>query len=80
MILSNATILKCPHCGGTKEVMSITSGNTSGATLWSDAKWYASMLPQVSYIQRCPHCGKYFFYSKDVYFGDSENDSWDLGR
>jgi hypothetical protein len=47
------------------------SGNTIGATLWSDGKKNAPMLPRVSRIQRCPTCGKYFFCSLDVTAGTS---------
>ena len=49
------------------------SGNTFGAILWSDAKQIAPMLPRVSYIQRCPNCGKYFFYTQEVEAGTSNN-------
>ena len=40
--------------------MSLVSGNTFGAELWSDNKFIAPSLPQISLIQKCPHCGKYF--------------------
>lgn len=40
--------------------MSLVSGNTCGAELWSDNKRIAPMLPEVSYVQKCPHCGKYY--------------------
>ena len=54
--------LTCPQCGGHKLVASIASGNTFNATLWSDSKHDYPMLPQPSFIQRCPNCGHYFFY------------------
>lgn len=69
-----ARILKCPYCGTKKEIMSLASGNTFGAQLWSDNKRIAPMLPEISYIQKCPHCGKYYItarqkteYSHDKY-------------
>lgn len=72
MIPGPANILSCPFCGGTKEVMSLVSGNTCGATVWSDTRRDYPMLPEVSPIQECPHCHKFFFieqakheYSKD---------------
>lgn len=40
--------------------MSLISGNTFGSELWSDGKQIAPMLPEISYIQKCPHCGKFF--------------------
>ena len=42
--------------------MSIASGNTFGATIWSDSKRDYPMLPQPSVVQYCPHCGHYFFF------------------
>ncbi len=56
-----AKILSCPYCGGTKEVMTLISGNTIGGTVWSDTRRHYPMLPEVSPIQKCPHCGKYYF-------------------
>ena len=68
MIPGPANILSC----GTKEVMSLVSGNTCGATVWSDTRRDYPMLPEVSPIQECPHCHKFYFieqakheYSKD---------------
>ena len=73
MIPAHSALLRCPHCGALKEVLQLMSGNTFGATLWSDAKQIAPMLPRVSYIQRCPNCGKYFFYTQEVKAGNSNN-------
>ena len=70
----NPRILVCPFCGKEKEIMSLISGNTFGAELWSDNKQIAPMLPEISYVQKCPHCGKYYItgrqevkYAKDGY-------------
>lgn len=60
----NPQILTCPHCGKQKEIMSLLSGNTFGATLWSDNKQIAPMLPEISLVQKCPHCGKYFIRTR----------------
>lgn len=57
-------ILTCPHCGKTKEIMSLRSGNTIGAKTWSDNKRIAPMLPEISYVQKCPHCAKCFILSR----------------
>ena len=72
MIPGPANVLSCPFCGGKKEVMSLASGNTFGATVWSDTRRDYPMLPEVSPIQECPHCHKFYFieqarqeYSKD---------------
>lgn len=61
MIPGPANILSCPFCGGEKEVMSLVSGNTFGGTVWSDTRREYPMLPEVSPIQQCPHCKKYYF-------------------
>ena len=61
MLPAHARIISCPHCGGEKEIMSLMSGNTFGAERWSDTKLIAPMLPQPSPVQKCPHCGKYYF-------------------
>lgn len=73
----NSRILICPFCGKKKEIMSLRSGNTFGAEMWSDNKQIAPMLPEISYVQRCPQCGKYYIterqelkYAKDSYSFD----------
>lgn len=50
----------CPHCHAVKLIATIASGNTLGATMWSDMKQDAPMMPQASYVQKCEACGKYF--------------------
>ena len=57
-------ILTCPHCGQTKEIMSLCSGNTFRAKYWSDNKRIAPMLPEISHVQKCSHCKKYFILSR----------------
>ena len=53
-------ILICPHCNGEKAVLSLLSGNTIDGHQWWDFKEEYPMLPHVSLVQKCPHCGKYF--------------------
>lgn len=53
-------ILICPFCGKEKEIMTLASGNTFGSVLWSDNKRISPMLPELSYVQKCPDCGKYY--------------------
>lgn len=60
MMPGNPQILICPFCGTEKQIMSLISGNTFGAELWSDNKQIAPMLPEISYVQKCPLCGKYY--------------------
>lgn len=80
MLPAHASLLRCPHCGARKEVLQLMSGNTCGATLWSDTKHIAPMLPSVSYIQRCPECGKYFFYTQEVKAGTSHSYGFQTGE
>lgn len=64
-------ILTCPFCGTEKEIMSLASGNTFGSELWSDNKQIAPRLPEISYIQKCPCCGKYYIKGRQaVRFSD----------
>lgn len=74
MMPGNPRILICPFCATEKQIMSLISGNTFGTELWSDNKQIAPMLPEISYVQKCPHCGKYYItgrqevkYAKDGY-------------
>ena len=63
MLPGPARILECPFCGEKKKVLSLLSGNTFGAEYWSDNKLIARMLPDVSLVQKCPNCGKYYVIS-----------------
>jgi len=57
-------ILTCPFCGAKKEIMTLASGNTFGAEFWSDNKQIAPMLPEISLVQKCPKCGKYYIRTR----------------
>ena len=61
MTPGKARFMICPHCGGEKEVLSLMSANTFDGHQWSDTRSKYPMRPQLSFIQKCPHCGKYFF-------------------
>lgn len=82
MIPGPANVLSCPYCGGEKEVMTLVRGNTFGGTVWSDTRRDYPMLPEVSPIQQCPHCGKYYFIeqSKSRYSDDSESEMRSFGE
>ena len=79
MIPGNAKIVKCPYCGTKKELFTMVSGNTFGATFWSDNKRIAPMLPMVSPVQKCPSCGKYYFEFKNR-CGEGNSHSFALGE
>ena len=78
MLPGNAELVICPYCGTKKELMTLMSGNTFGAEYWSDNKEIAPMLPKVSPVQKCPHCGKYYLkHKQDTEEGDDY--TFDLG-
>ena len=60
MLPANDLIYVCPFCGAEKALLQLASGNTFGGRQWWDMKTEYPMLPQVSPIQQCPKCGKYF--------------------
>lgn len=64
MIPGPPIIYKCPFCGARKELMSVLSGNMINAICWSDNKVELPMLPQLSFVQRCPQCGKYYIIAR----------------
>lgn len=75
----NPQILTCPFCGKEKRIMSLMSGNTFDSVLWSDNKQIAPMLPEVSYVQECPHCGKYYIIGRQTVKYDNEGYSFEQG-
>ena len=79
MLPANALILICPYCKGEKPVLQLMSGNTFGGTQWSDLKSEYPMLPRPSVIQKCPHCGKYYF-AQNVETKEGDDCSGDLGE
>lgn len=78
MKLGNSKIIKCPYCSTKKELMTLLSGDTFGAQFWSDGKIIASRLPEVSFVQKCPGCGKYYF-GFEVSTEKGDNVSFELG-
>lgn len=54
-------VLACPTCGALVRQRSLASGNTFGATLWSDGFFDAPMLPQEPALTRCPEGGHWFW-------------------
>lgn len=54
-------IYRCPSCGAENPLMSLISGNTFNAVVWSDSYRDYPHMPAPSRVQRCPSCGRYFF-------------------
>lgn len=80
MLPGPSIILSCPHCGGEKGVLSLFSGNTFGMDLWSDTRRFCPYLPEVSPIQQCPHCRKYYFLEEAHRKTDSKSYSHETGQ
>ena len=57
MILGPCVVIKCPHCSELHKYRTLSSGNTFGAVLWSDGKFYADMLPEPPSVVCCESCG-----------------------
>lgn len=72
MLPAKPNILKCPYCGGLRRISALMSGNTFGASQWSDAKREFPMLPKTSLVMRCPHCKRYHFYDSKQIVGTCE--------
>lgn len=61
MIPGEYQVVACPHCQGLAKYMTLTSGNTIGARLWSDGKEEAPMLPRPPAVVRCRHCAECYW-------------------
>ncbi len=79
MKIGRSQILTCPHCGKTKEIMHLQSGNISERKCWSDTKLEARMRPEASIVQKCPHCGKYYFAHNQEFMRSDDSYSTELG-
>lgn len=64
MTLNNAEIVTCPLCGAEKELLSLFSDTPFLPICWSDGRQITPFLPEVSPVQKCPKCGKYFLHYK----------------
>lgn len=49
-------IVACPHCKGLAKYMTLMSGNTFGARVWTDGKQVAPMLPHPPTVVKCRNC------------------------
>ena len=79
MNLANPQILTCPFCGEKKEIMSLMSGNTFGAKMWSDNKCIYPMYPEISLVQKCPHCGKFYIRTRQQAIWAESGHSFEQG-
>ncbi|MDX1673128.1 MAG: hypothetical protein R3211_12385 [Balneolaceae bacterium] len=56
-------LIECPRRSCSHKMIrhTLESGNTSGATRWTDGRFDAPMLPQYPDFTRCPECGWFFW-------------------
>lgn len=66
MMIAGSNYYPCPHCGAEKKLIALLSGNSCGATHWSDGYSHYPWLRNLSPVLLCEKCGQFFFtnYSK----------------
>lgn len=63
-------IIQCPGSGEVRKVPSINSGNTFGATFWTDGYMVAPMLPRFPAATRCTESGPIFWVESAKVLGE----------
>lgn len=71
-------IRKCSVCSQPVKQHTIGSGNTFGATFWTDGKREAPMLPDQPLMVICPHCHSTLWIDELETLGEIE--PWGKGR
>ena len=64
MIPGPDQIIACPKCKGLAKYMTLVSGNTFGARVWTDGKQVAPMLPRPPAVVKCRHCGECYWLAE----------------
>ncbi len=72
MLPGPTIIKKCSECSGSIEEHTIASGNTFGATFWTDGKRDAPMLPDQPWLVICPHCQALIWIDEQAELGEVE--------
>jgi hypothetical protein len=57
-------IVACPHCKGLAKYMTLLSGNSLGARIWTDGKQVAPMSPRPPAVVKCRHCAEYYWLAE----------------
>jgi len=68
-------IVACPHCKALAMDGTLNSGNTFGATVWTDGKQIAPMLPLPPAVVKCHECGECYWLDDAEEIGSIE--PWD---
>lgn len=61
---NSSRVITCPFCSEKKFLTDYLSWNDIGAQYWSDNKCDGPMLPEMSNVQKCSRCGKYYLKSR----------------
>ncbi len=69
MLPGDTIIRKCFQCGTLVKEYTIDSGNTFGATFWTDGKFNAPMLPDYPLLVKCPGCRVLFWVDEQEEVG-----------
>lgn len=75
MIPGNDKYFECPICTTTVYNPTLISGNTFGASLFSDGKREAPMLPDFPSITACPNCDHIYWLNQQSECGPKEDNS-----
>jgi hypothetical protein len=65
-------VIACPKCKGLARYMTLRSGNTIGARLWTDGKQIAPMLPHPPAVVKCRHCAECYWLAEAEEIGTLE--------
>jgi hypothetical protein len=64
MIPGADQIIACPKCAGLAKYMTLVSGNTFGARIWTDGKQIAPMLPRPPVVVKCRNCAGFYWLAE----------------
>ena len=65
-------IVACPHCKALAKYMTLMSGNTFGARVWTDGKQDAPMLPHPPAVVKCRQCAECYWLAEAKVVGTVE--------
>ena len=72
-MLPGPTIIRqCAACAQPFQQETLMSGNTFGATFWTDGKMDAPMLPERYAVIKCPHCQTLLWIDEQATLGEVE--------
>ena len=69
MIPGPDQIIACPKCKGLARYMTLASGNTLDARVWTDGKMIAPMLPLPPTVVKCHHCAELYWRTEAEHIG-----------